>query len=196
MSMQTYRKFDPWRPAPIREITRKEVLSSHYFNVDNVAFNSTEVGSFERYILRENNGDTVGVLALTQDGKIALVEQYRIPSHRWTLEIPAGHANSNSETPLEVAKRKLAEEAGFNAEHWSQFSRFINTPSFSTQQTSLFFATELTPVETQPLGPETPRSAVRYYTPDEAFEMVINGTIVDAKSIIAIMRYHQGLHHA
>lgn len=87
MSNETYRRFDPWRTAPVKEEVRKQIVASHYFNVDHVAFNSSEVGHFERYLVQENGGDTVGVLAVTEDGQIPLVEQYRIPTHRWTLEI-------------------------------------------------------------------------------------------------------------
>ena len=96
--------------------------------MDRVAFSSAQVGQFERFILHENNGDTVGVLAVTADGKIPFVEQYRIPTHRWTLEIPAGHANAPSEQYLDVASRKLREEAGYEASKLTQFTRFINTP--------------------------------------------------------------------
>lgn len=192
MSNETYRRFDPWRTAPVKEEVRKQIVASHYFNVDHVAFNSSEVGRFERYLVQENGGDTVGVLAVTEDGQIPLVEQYRIPTHRWTLEIPAGHALSPDERPLDVAARKLREEAGFEAERFSQFSRFINTPSFSNQHTALFLATGLTPSDRSKLGPETPRAEVRLFSLDEAYDMIINGTIVDAKTIIAILRLHCG----
>ena len=164
MDSDTYRPFDPWRPTPVKEESRKQIVETHYFNVDRVAFSSAQVGQFERFILHENNGDTVGVLAVTADGKIPFVEQYRIPTHRWTLEIPAG-----------------------------QFTRFINTPSFSSQYTALYLATGLKEVDRSAIGPETPRSAVRLYTQQEAMEMVTNGTIVDAKTIIAILRLHEGL---
>lgn len=188
MSDKTYRQFDPWRPAPVREESRQQIISSHYFNVDKVVLDSTDIGHFDRYMIHENNGDTVGVLAITDDGRIPLVEQYRIPSHRWTLEIPAGHEISSDERPLEVAKRKLREEGGFEASKMTQFCRFVNTPSFSDQHTILFLATDLTPVERADFGPETPRSEVRFYTLDEAYDMVVNGTIIDSKSIIAIIR--------
>lgn len=193
MSDKTYRRFDPWRPAPIREDARKKIVETHYFDVDHVTFSTSDAEQFDRYVLRERNGDTVGVLAETDDGRIPLVEQYRIPTHRWTLEIPAGHAKDASERPLEVAVRKLREEAGFEAKEFTQFSRFINTPSFSTQHTALFHATGLTAATRDVIGPETPRSAVRLFTPDEAYRMVLNGTIVDAKTIIALMRLRCGM---
>ena len=137
MSNETYRQFDPWRPSPVKEISRRQIVETHYFNVDHVSYESNQIGSFERYFVQELNGDTVAVLAVTEDGMIPLVEQYRIANHRWTLEIPAGHANNPSERPTDVAKRKLAEEAGFDADKFTQFTRFMNTPSYSTQHTSI-----------------------------------------------------------
>ncbi|NEG69296.1 NUDIX domain-containing protein [Bifidobacterium choloepi] len=190
MTKETYRRFDPWRSTPLKEESRESIVSNHYFNVDRVAFNSNEVGRFERLLLHKNNGDSVGVIGLTPDGKIPLVEQYRIPVHRWTLEIPAGHAVKKSESPLEVAKRKLYEEVGYEAANFVQFCRFINTPSFSNQCTSLFFASGLKEVGDGGITDAT-RSYVRFYTPQEAYDMVLNGTILDAKSVIAIQRlYH------
>lgn len=97
MSNETYRQFDPWRPSPVKEISRRQIVETHYFNVDHVSYESNQIGSFERYFVQELNGDTVAVLAVTEDGMIPLVEQYRIANHRWTLEIPAGHANNPSD---------------------------------------------------------------------------------------------------
>ncbi|RSX53982.1 ADP-ribose pyrophosphatase [Bifidobacterium goeldii] len=193
MSNETYRQFDPWRPAPFKEEARKQIVSSHYFNVDHLTLESPQSGRFDRYVLHGNNGDSVGVLAVTSDGQIPLVEQYRIPTHRWTLEIPGGHASSPTERAQDVAVRKLREEGGYEAKEFVQFTRFIEEPSFSSQYTALFLATGLTPVERSVIGPESPRSDVRLYTVDEAMELVNNGTIVDAKTIIAIVRLHGGL---
>ena len=157
----------------------------------------------EHWHVRLPNGETAlrevachpgaaGIVALDDDGNVILVRQHRIAVGRLTLEIPAGHALSPDERPLDVAARKLREEAGFEAERFSQFSRFINTPSFSNQHTALFLATGLTPSDRSKLGPETPRAEVRLFSLDEAYDMVINGTIVDAKTIIAILRLHCG----
>ncbi|KFI50181.1 NUDIX domain-containing protein [Bifidobacterium biavatii] len=195
MSNETYRRFDPWRTSPLKEESRKQIVKSHYFNVDQVSLSSPQAGTFERYVLQGNNGDAVGVLAMTDDGLIPLVEQYRIPTHRWTLEIPGGHAAEQGEKPLDIAVRKLREEAGYTADHLVQFARFIDTPSFSAQHTALFFATGLHPADRSDFGPETPRPDVRLYTLDQAYEMAVNGTIVDAKTLIAILRLHSAPDH-
>ncbi|MBT1180492.1 NUDIX hydrolase [Bifidobacterium sp. CP2] len=195
MTDKTHRPFDPWRPAPLKEESRTQVLTSHYFNVDRVNFESPQAGNIQRTVVHVNNGDAVAVAALTDDGRIPLVEQYRIPIHRWTLEIPGGHANTPDERPLDIAKRKLREEVGYEAADIRQVARYVNTPGFSTQYTSLYYATGLTavPDDLTQIGPETPRSEVRLYTIDEAYRMVVNGTIVDANSTIAILRLRCGL---
>lgn len=188
--VRTYRPFDRWRTAPVKEESRKEVLSTHYFDVDLVSMDAENIGHFARYVLRENDGDTVAILAVTDDGKIPLVEQFRIPSHSWTLELPAGHAIKKNERPLDVARRKLRDEAGYEAETFDQFIRFINTPSFSTQHTVVYRATGLSEADRSMIGPESPVSNVRLIDVDEAYEMVLNGDIVDAKSVIAIQHEH------
>jgi ADP-ribose pyrophosphatase len=184
---ETYRKFDPWRVPPVHEDSRQQILDAYYFSVEKVDLSAANFGHFSRKILREKMGDTVAVLALTEDKMIPFVEQYRIPTHRWTLEIPAGHASSPEEKPAEVAARKLREEAGLNAAELSQIYRFINTPSFSTQHTALFLARGLSDTTREEIGPESQRSSVRYIALNDAYDLVLNGTIIDAKSIIAIL---------
>ncbi|MDD6373557.1 MAG: NUDIX hydrolase [Bifidobacteriaceae bacterium] len=187
---KTYRAFDRWRTSPVKEESRKEVLSTHYFDIDLVSLEAENIGHFARYVLRENDGDTVAVLAITDDGRIPLVEQYRIPNHSWTLEIPAGHAVKKNERPLDVARRKLRDEAGYEADNFDQFLRFVNTPSFSTQHTVIYRATGLKEVDRTMIGPESPVSNVRLVSLNDAYDMVLNGTIVDAKSVIAIQHEH------
>lgn len=192
---QTYRKFDPWRVSPLKEESRKQIVSTHYFNVDQVSLSTPKAERFDRFVLQSTNGDGVGVLAQTDDGRIPLVEQYRIPNHRWTLEIPGGQAIRRNESTADVAARKLREEAGYTASSIVQFGRFINMPSFAAYHTSLFFATGLTPADRGSFGPETPRPDVRLFSLDEAYEMVVNGTIVDAKTIIAVLRLYAAPEH-
>lgn len=193
MSSTTHRRFDPWRTAPVQEMSRREILQTHCFNIDQVAFDSLAGEPFERDFIHVKHGDTVGVLAVTDDGRIPLVEQYRLSAHRWTLEIPGGHESSHLDRPMDIARRKLEEEAGFQAGDIKQFLRIMDMPGYSTQYTSLFYATNLTATQASDFGPETPRPALRLVTPEEAYQMVLNGTILDAKSLVALLSLHNGL---
>ncbi len=70
------------------------------------------------YVRRPNARAVVCVLAVTPDGKLILVEQYRIPVGKRLLELPAGLVGDGAEAdePLELAaNRELEEEAGWTA---------------------------------------------------------------------------------
>ena len=71
----------------------------------------------------------------------------------------------------------------------------MNTPSFSTQHTIIYRATGLAEVRRGTLGPESPSSAAREIPLDKAYELALNGTIVDAKSIIGILNEYTRRHN-
>src|SRR4051794_13499119 len=54
------------------------------------------------------------VIALTPDGRLVLVEQYRHGAGGVTLELPAGDCEAG-EDPADAAARELAEETGYRA---------------------------------------------------------------------------------
>ena len=54
MNKKTYRRFDPWRPAPVREQSREQLIDGHYFTVERVSLSSSTSSRFDRLILREN----------------------------------------------------------------------------------------------------------------------------------------------
>lgn len=59
-------------------------------------------------------GQTVGVLALTPEGRLVMVRQFRPGPDRVVLNIPGGFVDTE-ETPLEAAARELTEETGYTS---------------------------------------------------------------------------------
>lgn len=59
--------------------------------------------------------DYVGILAVTTDGRVPLVRQYRPALDRFTLELPSGLLDGQEE-PIKTAARELEEETGFVAQ--------------------------------------------------------------------------------
>ncbi|MBQ4035832.1 MAG: NUDIX hydrolase, partial [Paludibacteraceae bacterium] len=57
----------------------------------------------------------VAVVALDDEGRIAIEHQFRYPFGAELLEIPAGKLDYEGEDPLEAAKRELREETGITA---------------------------------------------------------------------------------
>ncbi len=74
------------------------------------------------YAARKGMSGIVGILAVTDDGKLILVEQFRPPVAANVIELPAGligdEEGVEGEGILDGAARELLEEAGYRADHW------------------------------------------------------------------------------
>jgi 8-oxo-dGTP pyrophosphatase MutT (NUDIX family) len=72
--------------------------------------------------------DWVTAVALTPDGKIVLVEEYRHGARQTVIELPSGIHDKPGE-PLAAIKRELLEETGFSSDEWTSLgSFFANAP--------------------------------------------------------------------
>ena len=71
------------------------------------------------YAQRPNVTGAIGIIAVTDDDRIVLAEQYRIPVGRRVLELPAGLVGDDPAQPKETleaaAERELLEETGYRA---------------------------------------------------------------------------------
>ena len=118
------------------------------------------------------------------DGTVALVRQYRHPAVRYLLEAPAGTLN-RGERPEEGAARELEEELGFVAGNLEKLSEFFVSPGFCEEKMWLYLATEMLPT-TQRLEEDELLDVVRLPL-QQALEMITDGEIEDAKTIIGLM---------
>jgi ADP-ribose pyrophosphatase len=85
----------------------------------------------------------VGIVAL-DDEHVWLTRQPReVIGDSASLEIPAGKLDVEGESPLETAKRELAEEIGKRAAGWEEIKVFYTSPGFSDERVWLYLATDL-----------------------------------------------------
>ena len=128
----------------------------------------------------------VAIIALPSKNKVVLVEEFRYPAGQVLLEIPAGKVRAN-EKPAQAAQRELEEETGYKASKIEEILRFYMSPGYSTEFMHLFLATNLKHVGQRLEKGELIK--VKIVDLDEIAEMITNGRIVDAKTIIGIQTY-------
>jgi ADP-ribose pyrophosphatase len=99
------------------------------------------------FVRRPHSDSCVGILAITPQQEIVLVEQFRIPVQAPVIEIPAGIVGDEEEhrgEPLAAtAARELLEETGYRAEN---ITKLIDTPTsagMTSEIIHLFHATGL-----------------------------------------------------
>ncbi|WP_294562061.1 NUDIX hydrolase [uncultured Traorella sp.] len=126
----------------------------------------------------------VAILAI-KDHAILLVRQYRYVVSEETIEIPAGKIEPNEDLAV-CASRELEEETGYKAEEMIRRFTFYPTPGFCGEVLHIYEAKNLTKVE-HPKAMDEDECINSYFLDlDEAYQQVMNGTIRDSKTIIAI----------
>jgi ADP-ribose pyrophosphatase len=124
------------------------------------------------------------IVPVFDDGTVALVRQYRHPTVRYLLEVPAGTL-AHGERPEIGAARELKEELGVVAARLEKLSEFFVSPGFCEEKMWVYLATELSEGE-QALEDDENLEIVRLPIAD-ALEMITSGEIQDAKTIIGLM---------
>ena len=140
----------------------------------------------DRDVVRHPGG--VAVLAIADD-RTWLVRQYRVAVDRFVLEIPAGKQDREDESPRELAERELAEELGLQATRWESLGVMDPSPGYSDERIHLFAATGIVAVERRPDGVEEDEAEIVDLSLDEALTAVDDGTITDAKTQVALLRW-------
>jgi 8-oxo-dGTP pyrophosphatase MutT (NUDIX family) len=127
----------------------------------------------------------VGVLAVDDAGRVALVGQHRYALDRYSWEIPEGGVPAG-ESAVDGARRELREETGVEAEHWIELCRSHLSNSVSDEEAVLYLATGLRHGVATPDGTES--LDVRWVPFDEVLAMTLDGRITDAMTILAVHR--------
>jgi len=127
----------------------------------------------------------IGVVPLTADGYTYLVGQYRYTLDVFSWEIPEGGGHPN-ETTWDGARRELREETGLSARQWTYLGTAYTSNSFSNEVAYFYLAEKLTQGATNP--DHTEELAIKKLPFDEAWQMVLEGTIKDAMSVIGLLR--------
>ena len=102
------------------------------------------------------------------------------------LELPAGKLDEEGESPLDTAKRELAEEIGKQAEHWEPLGSFYTSPGFADEEVHLYLATGISDVDERPQVEEEERIDVEVRRLSE-LDAILAET-KDSKTLIGLYR--------
>jgi ADP-ribose pyrophosphatase len=127
----------------------------------------------------------VGIVTLDTDLNTYLVGQFRYPLNEYSWELPMGGSPFN-ENMLDGAKRELEEETGLIAEKWTQVAKMHTSNCVTDEVGYVFLAENLT--QNTPFPEETELLSIKKIPFAEAYQMVLNGQITDAISMIGIMK--------
>ncbi len=149
---------------------------------------------------RHDDGEVVERQVVSHPGAVAMVAHdeehiYLVRQPREAtgesdlLELPAGKLDVDGESPLECAKRELAEEISKRAAEWKELKRFYTSPGFTEEEVIVFEATGLEDAGVEP-DPEERLTVVEWPLDDLA------GAIEechDSKSLIGLLLFQRML---
>lgn len=128
------------------------------------------------------------IVAVNDQLEVCLLEQYRFIAADWLWELPAGK-HDVGDSPDITARRELQEEAGLEASEWCGLGSIYSSPGIFTEVVHLYLARGLKPVSMAHEAGEFIR--VHWVPLDEACRWALDGSLIDAKSIIALLRAQQ-----
>jgi len=131
------------------------------------------------------NGAAV-ILPVLDDGRIVMIRNWRFAVNEDLWELPAGMIDAG-EDPAATAGRELTEETGYTAGRLEPLGWFWTGPGTTDEHMHPYLATELV------AGPQRleryEQITVEILTAERAIEMIRDGTIHDAKTIMAFALY-------
>ena len=98
------------------------------------------------YVERPGVNAVVAILPITADGKIILIEQFRVPVDRRVVELPAGLAGDRKgkehEDLLAAAQRELREETGYTAPRWQRLTAGPSSSGLANEIITFYLAAD------------------------------------------------------
>lgn len=162
----------------------EKTLSKKYVyegNVVNLREDKAEIADgdiVDRTVVEHVGG--VGIALEDEDGKFFFVSQFRYAQQEVTLEYPAGK-REKGEDDLDVAKREIVEEVGYEGKDWKYLGLMYPTPAYDSETIGMYYAKK-GEYKGQHLDDDE-NINVSKYSLDEITEMIVRGEIHDAKTI-------------
>ncbi len=162
----------------------KKLFRASRFDVEEV-YQELEDGRLHpRQVVRHPGA--VVILPIVDAEHVCLIHSYRVAVKRWLLELPAGTLEPPI-PPIEQAARELTEETGFRARKLKHVHTFCMSPGILDEQMHFYVAEDLEAGSPErELGEQIDN---RIFTWSEVDQLLRDGKIVDAKTLVALLWY-------
>jgi 8-oxo-dGTP pyrophosphatase MutT (NUDIX family) len=147
-------------------------------------------GEGERFtrLVVHHPGAVVAVPVEPDREHVLLVRQYRVAADRELLEVVAGKRDVEGEAPETTASREMHEEIGRRPGRLVKLCEFFNSPGFCDEYTHLYAALDVEKLDAPAaVNAEERAMTVERVHLDEVDDLVADGRIVDAKSIVGLL---------
>jgi 8-oxo-dGTP pyrophosphatase MutT (NUDIX family) len=174
----------PEHPDPYFVLSRRLIYTSPWIRVREDRYRHRR-GAEGLYVVCGFQRTACGVLALDDQDRVILVGQWRYPLETYSWELPEG-GGETSESPFEAIRRELAEEAGLGARTWEPLCHFHPSNSSTEEETFLFLATGLSPVEGH--HAEDDEELLLHREPfQDCLRRVLSGELTDSLTVVALL---------
>lgn len=140
-------------------------------------------GSESVYTVVERQQAVFIVPALT-DGRLALIRNYRYTLDDWLWEVPAGSLQIG-ESPVEAARRELAEEIGGQTGRLEPITSFYTMPGICNELSHVFLAYDV--VLGTPRREPSEVMECHTFGVETVAEMIMSGELNDGPSALALL---------
>ena len=150
--------------------------------------------TFGRLVL-EHPGAVV-ILAVDDDDRVLVLQQYRHAVSARLVELPAGLLDVAGEDPEVAARRELREEALLLAERWTHLLTTYSSPGLSSERISYYLAQGLSPAPDRGgFEPEHEEAdmTTAWVPFDDLLKAVLAGRVSDGTTAQALLA-HRLLH--
>ncbi len=162
--------------------TEDSAWKGRIFDVSRLSVKLPDGRSALRDVVRHPGA--VAIVALTDDGRICLVRQFRPALGRVTVEVPAGKLDAG-EDPLACAHRELLEETGMRADAMAFLTTVATSVGFCDELIHIYMATGLTFAHSNPDADEFIN--VDLVPLPELIDAVLDGKIEDVKTVVGAL---------
>jgi ADP-ribose pyrophosphatase len=166
-----------------KTISRKELFSGKVVSLELQEVELPNGKTAKREIIKHPGA--VAIIAITDENKIVMVEQFRKPLDKIIVEIPAGKLEKGEE-PAVCARRELEEETGYDCSQLDLLVSFYTSPGFADEIVHVYIAKGLVKKENAAALDEDEFVNLEELTLDEALQYVKCQKIYDAKTIFAV----------